>query len=187
MSGAKARLSKLASHLHSAAGSTDVTGSSPSNRQTHVHHLPLSPTQFLPRASAIEPDVCGARPQDRPDRGSPYLLLLPTGASNQPHNRRWQGPAPHVSRVCRPRARSGLPSPQKRAETSGYPLSEHTCFLGVDLRHSRRRRRFRRYAQLAQVSSLPRTCADLRSHQLSTTDFGRKTSNTSCNMQTLML
>lgn len=57
MSGAKARLSKVAGHLYPAAGSTDVTGSSPSNRQTHVHHLPLSPTQFLPRASVIEPDA----------------------------------------------------------------------------------------------------------------------------------
>lgn len=54
MSGAQFRLSKLASHF---------LPSPPSTEYQHRHNIhTLSPTFFLPRAAAVEPDVRGLPP-----------------------------------------------------------------------------------------------------------------------------
>ncbi|MCJ1301458.1 hypothetical protein MMC08_004258 [Hypocenomyce scalaris] len=57
MSGAKSRLAKLASHL-SFASSSPTAPESPNEAYNHRYHIhSLSPTFFLPRAAAIEPDA----------------------------------------------------------------------------------------------------------------------------------
>ncbi|SLM41041.1 amp-binding domain [Lasallia pustulata] len=56
MSGAKSRLGKLAAHFSFASSST--TPESPHEAYNHRNHIhSLSPTFFLPRAAAIEPDA----------------------------------------------------------------------------------------------------------------------------------
>jgi len=54
---ARARLSSLLSHFLPASASPSTPADAPPTYE-HTHHLhTLSPTTFLPRAAAIEPDV----------------------------------------------------------------------------------------------------------------------------------
>jgi hypothetical protein len=86
MSSAVSRLSKLAAHLLPSNSSTKVADAldDVSAYKYHVHTL--SPTFFLPRAAAIEPDVRRSL--------SPKIALLtaPAGSCDLPQDGKWQDP-----------------------------------------------------------------------------------------------
>ncbi len=78
MSGALSRLSKLAAHFISPSASPTVADApnDVSNYKYNIHTL--SPTFFLPRAAAIEPDVGVYR------RSVKFQLTPDTGALHLP-------------------------------------------------------------------------------------------------------
>jgi hypothetical protein len=87
MSSAVGRLSKLAAHLLPSNSSPKVADAldDVSAYKYHVHTL--SPTFFLPRAAAIEPDV--GRSLSLPKIA---LLTAPTGCCDLPQDGKWQDP-----------------------------------------------------------------------------------------------
>jgi hypothetical protein len=111
MSSPKSRLSKLASHFAPSSSSASVVDlSHPYTEYNHHHNShTLSPTYFLPRAAAIEPEVpAPSTPNIR--LGILYMSadMFCLGFGNIPCHIKRQGIETDVWRICRSCKRTGI-------------------------------------------------------------------------------
>lgn len=133
MSGVKSRLASLVGHL---------TGSTSAPFEHRFNNHTLSPTFFLPRAAAIEPDVRGhwsflagataALCLDQWPAADIYI-----GGSSLPRYSQQPGSPPELQRACGSGPWSGLLFEKAWVQESGHSVSKYTGILGIDLRNRR--------------------------------------------------
>ena len=134
MANARSRLASLVAQFVPPAASEN-------QHLTNSHTL--SPTLFLPRAAAIEPDVCFLV----------YLIGFLTeklaGRSYTSYHCKWKIFAAFISRGSRSCQRVGILHPNARLQKGRNTLSKYSCIFGVDLWISRGRSRYSWYATYA--------------------------------------
>jgi len=154
MSGPQSRLAKLASHFLPSSASSTVPEVPMYNPRHNIHSL--SPTWFLPRAAAIEPDVRHpAKPAQSSFQGEQTLTSLTIGNSSIPPDCKQQDCAADISRSSRPCERLCILPQETQFQKSGHPLHKHPCFPRSNFRNSCGRRRQRWYG--SRATNLPRT------------------------------
>jgi len=128
MSSPTSRLNKILNHFLPSSASPTAADLSKTEYAPKLNFHTLSPTYFLPRAAAIEPEV-----QLYPGIATRFPTTTANeaiGSSDIPRHRKWQRVETQLWRVCRPSAWVWVLFGEAWIQACGHPWTEYAWISG---------------------------------------------------------